>query len=324
MQYIEVKIRVSPAGLEPLTALLLEHGIDGLEIEDPREIAALAARKTGLDWDYFDEALLAQGERDAEEIRVAFYLEDDAEGERRLADVKLALMKLKDAELGGGFGGDLPLGSLCAESAVRSDDGWKDLWKQYFKPVRMTERLTVRPSFERYEPVSAEERVIELDPGMAFGTGRHETTALCARLLESSLRPGASVLDIGCGSGILSIAAALLGAGEVLGVDLDETAVGVARENVAINGCADRVTVIKGDLLTGLSFTADIAVANLTAELIATLAGGLRARLRPGGCFIASGLLTEKRAVAVSAREAAGGRGAESACAGAGGAVTAV
>jgi ribosomal protein L11 methyltransferase len=316
MQYIEVKIHVSPAGLEFLTALLLERGIGGLVIEDPREIAALAARKTGLDWDYFDDALLAEGARDADEIRVAFYLEADPAGARRLAEIERALSELRDAARGDGFGPALSLGSLRAESALRADDEWKDRWKEYFKPFRMTERLTVKPSWERHTPADAEERVIELDPGMAFGTGRHETTTLCARLLAESLRPGASVLDIGCGSGILSIAAALLGAGEVLGVDLDDTAIDVARENVAINGCADRVRIAKGDLLTGLSFMADVAVANLTADLIAVLAGDLRAHLKAGGCFIASGLLLERRASAVSALEAAGFHIAESVSAG--------
>ncbi|MDR1572701.1 MAG: 50S ribosomal protein L11 methyltransferase [Clostridiales Family XIII bacterium] len=316
MQYIEVKIQVSPAGPEPLTALLLERGISGLVIEDSREIAALAARKNGLDWDYFDEALLAEGARDAEEIRVVFYLEADPAGRRRLAETLCALSDLKDAARDGAFGVELSLGSLRAEHSLRADGEWKDRWKEYFKPFRMTERLTVRPSWEHCAPEDAEGRVIELDPGMAFGTGRHETTALCARLLESSVRPGASVLDLGCGSGILSIAAAFLGAGEVLGVDLDETAVEVARENVARNACADRVRIVKGDLLSGLSFTADIAVANLTADLIAVLAGGIRTHLRPGGCFIASGLLKEKRAAAVSALEAAGFRIAENASAG--------
>ncbi|MDR2132318.1 MAG: 50S ribosomal protein L11 methyltransferase [Clostridiales Family XIII bacterium] len=316
MQYIEVKIYVSPAGLEPLTALLLAHGVAGVAIDDPRDIAALAARKTGLDWDCFDEELLAKGNACAEEIVVSFYLEPGDEGARRLDAIKLDLMKLKGNELDGGFGEDLPLGRLYAESALRSDEEWKDAWKQYFKPFRMTERLSVKPSFEDYAPEAPDELVIELDPGMAFGTGLHETTALCARLLETSVGPGASVLDVGCGSGILSIAAALLGAGEVLGVDLDDTALKVARANIAANGCESRARVTKGDLLAGLSFKADVVVANLTAELIAALAGGLRAHMKPGACFIASGILTERRALAVSAIEAAGFRVAESAEAG--------
>ncbi|MDR2088549.1 MAG: 50S ribosomal protein L11 methyltransferase [Clostridiales Family XIII bacterium] len=312
MQYTEVKIYVSPAGLEPLTALLLAHGVGGLAIDDPREIAALAARKTGPDWDCFDDTLLARGEIGAEEIVVSFYLEAGAEGARRLEAIRIDLMKLKGEEQDGGFGRELPLGRLCAESVLRSDDEWKDVWKQYFKPFRMTERLSVKPSFAEYAPAAPGELVIELDPGMAFGTGLHETTALCARLLEASVRPGASVLDVGCGSGILSIAAALLGAGEVLGVDLDDAAAEIARANVAANGCADRVRILKGDLLAGLSFKADIAVANLTADLIAALAGGLRAHLKAGACFIASGILTDRRARTVSALEAAGFRVAES------------
>jgi ribosomal protein L11 methyltransferase len=316
MQYIEVKICVSPAGLELLTALLIERGVTGLVIDDPREIADLAARKNGLDWDYFDDALLAAGAARADEIALTFYLEDDAEGARRFADIERALAKLKGLASDGVFGEGLSPGSLFAESIRRSDDEWKDLWKRYFKSFRMTERLSVVPSFDEDAPAAPEGLVIKLDPGMAFGTGRHETTALCARLLEGAVRPGASVLDIGCGSGILSIAAALLGAGEVLGIDLDAEAVEIARDNIAANACADRARVAQGDLLAGLSFKADVAVANLTADLIAALAGGLRAHLNAGGCFIASGLLDTKCDRAVSAVRAAGFRIAESVLAG--------
>jgi ribosomal protein L11 methyltransferase len=311
MNYTEVKIHVSPAGLEPLTALLAARGVGGLAIEDPREIAALAARKTDVGWDYIDEALLAACEADAEEISVLFYLEENARNARLLADIRLDIMKLKGLELDGAFGAALPLGRLYVEARPCSDDEWKDQWKQYFKPFRMTERLTVRPSWENYAPEDPDELVIRLDPGMAFGTGLHETTTLCARLLEASLRPGAAVLDVGCGSGILSIAAALLGAGETLAVDLDDTALNVARENVAINGCADRVRIVKGDLLEGLAFRADIVAANLTAELIARLVGGLREHMNPGGIFIASGILSERRDTVFEALENAGFRIAE-------------
>jgi ribosomal protein L11 methyltransferase len=167
------------------------------------------------------------------------------------------------------------------------------------------------------------ELVITLDPGMAFGTGRHETTALCARMLEAYMRPGASVLDVGCGSGILSIAAALLGAGEALGVDLDEDAVETARKNVADNGCADRVRIVKGDLVSGLSFTADVAVANLTEASVAALARVIGARLRPDGVFIASGVLADRLGPVAEAVEAAGFRVVKSAVDGEWGAVAA-
>lgn len=312
MDYTEVKVHLSPAGLEALTALLIGHGVSGLVIEDPREIADLASRKTGLDWDYFDESLLAAGKAAGDEITVAFYTEAGPEGSRRLDDIKLDIMKLKGMELDGGFGETRALGRLYTESVSRSDEEWKDEWKRYFKPFRLTSRITVRPSWEVYTPADEGELVIKLDPGMAFGTGKHETTALCARLLSAVVRPGAAVLDMGCGSGILSIAAALMGAGSVLGVDIDETAVSVARENVAENGCADRVNIVKGDLLSGITFEADVAVANLTAELIAKLANGLRAQLKSGGVFIASGILAERRAQAEDAVSAAGFRTEES------------
>jgi ribosomal protein L11 methyltransferase len=308
MNYIEVKIHLSPAGLEPLTALLIGHGVSGLVIDDPREISELAARKTGFEWDYFDESLLAAGEAFAGEISVAFYINADPEGERLLEAIKLDVMKLKGEELDGVFGETSIFGRLYVESSLRSDEEWKDEWKRYFKPFRVTPRLTVRPSWENYEPDDGNEIVIELDPGMAFGTGKHETTTLCARMLEAAVRSGSSVLDMGCGSGILSIAAALVGAGDVLGVDIDETAVGVARENVAKNGCDDRVMIVKGDLLSGISFSADVVVANLTADLIAALANGLRAHLKPGDVFIASGILNERRAGVSDAVAAAGFR----------------
>ncbi|MDR1247186.1 MAG: 50S ribosomal protein L11 methyltransferase [Clostridiales Family XIII bacterium] len=312
MDYTEVKVHLSPAGLEVLTALLTEHGVTGLVIDDPREIADLAARKTGLDWDYFDESLLAAGAAAGDEITVTFYTEVGPEGTRRLEDIRLDIMKLKAMEADGGFGETQMLGRLYTESFLRSDEEWKDEWKRYFKPFRLTSRLTVRPSWEAYAPFDADELVMELDPGMAFGTGKHETTALCALMLSECVRPGSAVLDIGCGSGILSVAAALMGAGDVLGVDIDETAVSIARENVMKNGCADRVNIVKGDLLAGLSFKADVAVANLTAELIAELAQVLRPCLKSGGIFIASGILTERCALAEDAVRAAGFRIEES------------
>jgi ribosomal protein L11 methyltransferase len=308
MNYIEVKIYLSPAGLEPLTALLIGHGVSGLVIDDPREISDLAARRTGLDWDYFDESLLAAGEAYAGEIGVAFYINADPGGERLLEEIKLDVMKLKGGELDGAFGETSVFGRLYTESSLRSDEEWKDEWKRYFKPFRMTPRLTVRPSWEDYKPDDGNEIVIELDPGMAFGTGKHETTALCARMLEVAVRSGAAVLDIGCGSGILSVAAALMGAGSVLGVDIDDDAVAIARENAAKNGCADTVRIVKGDLVSGLSFSADVAVANLTADMIAALAQGLRAHVKAGGIFIASGILNDRRSGVLDAVASVGFR----------------
>ncbi|MDR3296161.1 MAG: 50S ribosomal protein L11 methyltransferase [Clostridiales Family XIII bacterium] len=308
MKYIEGKIFVSPAGLEPLAALLDGHGVHGLAIEDPRDAADLLSGKMAGTWDYLDEALLEAGRNPGDEITVSFYLEDTRSNAETLQMLRLDIMKLKGLELEGNFGTGLSLGRLYMETSLRSDDEWKDTWKQYFKPLRMTDRLTVKPSWESYTPESSEERIIELDPGMAFGTGRHESTLLCTRLLEEAIRPGDRVLDVGCGSGILSIAAALLGAGEVLATEIDEDAAAVATENIRLNGCADRVRVVKADLTRGISFCADVVAANLTADLIAALSGMLGACLKTDGIFLASGLLTEKRAGACAALEKNGFR----------------
>jgi ribosomal protein L11 methyltransferase len=295
MNYIEVKIFASPAGLEVLTPLLDGYGIRGFAVDDPRDIAELAARKDERDWDYLDEALIESASASADELSLTLYLEESPENTALFEKLKLDIMKLKGLEIDGGFGSGTTLGRLYVESRIRSDEEWNDTWKQYFKPLRLTEKLTIKPSWESLPPGAGAEHVIELDPGMAFGTGRHESTALCARLLEEAVTEGAAVLDVGCGSGILSVAAALLGAGEVLAVDNDAAAVQAALDNVRANGCEGRVRVVRGDLLEGLSFKADVVAANLTADLIAELADGLRSRMKDGGVFIASGILTERR-----------------------------
>jgi ribosomal protein L11 methyltransferase len=311
MKYIEVKISASPAGLEALAALLGGYGIQALAIDDLRDARELLSQKDSRGWDYFDEGLQEAASAPADspqELSLAFYLEEKPENDALLQAIKLDVMKLKGRELEGAFGGPaegLSLGRLYVEPRLRSDGEWKDTWKQYFKPFRLTERLTVRPGWEEPAPEAADGGlVIRLDPGMAFGTGRHESTALCARLLEEALRPGAAVLDVGCGSGILSIAAVLLGAGAVLAVDSDDAALEAAAENIRANGCEGRARVLRGDLLEGLSFQADVVAANLTADLILRLADGLGTCLKEGGLFIASGILTEKReAVEAALRE---------------------
>ncbi len=143
--------------------------------------------------------------------------------------------------------------------------------------------------------------MIELDPGMAFGTGRHETTALCADLMEEAGCSGKKVLDVGCGSGILSIAAALLGSREILAVDIDDEAVRTAQENADKNGCSDRIKIIRGDMLKDIDFRADIVVANLIAEMIADLSDSVRRNMEPGGIFVSSGILLEKKDMVIRA-----------------------
>ena len=154
----------------------------------------------------------------------------------------------------------------------------------------------VKPTWEEYAP-EEKDLVIEIDPGMAFGTGTHETTSMCIKLMEKYVKPGDMVLDVGCGSGILSVAASLLGAGNTLAVDIDPEAVKVASENVVLNGCSDRVAVMEGNLVEGIDFKAHVVAANLMADLVMMLSNHVASHLLPGGIYISSGILTEKEKI---------------------------
>lgn len=288
MKYIEIRLTPADGQLEELTGFLLAAGITDTVVDDPADLAELLNKKEDYEWDYVDPAVLKGAEI---KPRITFYLEDST-ANRRLASELTAQAQQTFA-------------GLTAEISTEDDSAWKDEWKKYFKPARITERLTVKPTWENYTP-SADELVIEIDPGMAFGTGTHETTSLCLALLEKYLQPGERVLDIGCGSGILSIGAALLGASAVLAVDIDPQAVFVSRENVALNGCEDAVRVQQGDLTKGLDFEADLIAANLMADLVIMLSPHAGQHLRRGGLYISSGILAEKCAEVEAAIRAAG------------------
>jgi ribosomal protein L11 methyltransferase len=190
--------------------------------------------------------------------------------------------------------------SVCE---VKEED-WANGWKTYFKPVRVTERLTVKPTWEEYN-ARPDEIVLELDPGMAFGTGTHATTALCLRALERHVKPDVDVIDVGTGSGILAIAAAKLGARRVLALDLDPVAVSSAAENVRLNGLENRIEVAQSDLLQALKERRNgdagsvrppvgLVVANLLAEIILRFVGDVHEALAPGGVYIVSGVIDRK------------------------------
>jgi ribosomal protein L11 methyltransferase len=171
------------------------------------------------------------------------------------------------------------------------EQAWAESWKAHFKPQPMTPRLVVKPTWCDYVPEPGQQ-VIELDPGMAFGTGTHPTTAMCVQLLEQHLRPGDTLLDVGTGSGILLIAAAKLGAGRLTGVDLDPTAITVARANLVQNAiAADRYELICGHLIEAVSGTYDIVVANILADIVVELLDDVASVLEPGGRFICSGII---------------------------------
>lgn len=178
------------------------------------------------------------------------------------------------------------------ETASCAEEDWINNWKKYFKPIPVGKRLLIRPTWESLDSGIAENRVVlDLDPGLAFGTGTHETTRLCMELLEDYVRPGETVLDVGCGSGILSVAALLLGAGSAVGVDIDELAVKTARENAALNHVEDRFTALCGDLTDKVAGTFDIVVANIVADVIIRLTKDVERFLKPGAVYLMSGII---------------------------------
>ena len=185
---------------------------------------------------------------------------------------------------------------------LREED-WATAWKRYYHPLEVSPRLAICPSWEAFSPREGQ-IVLRLDPGMAFGTGTHETTRLCLELLEAALRPGMSMLDVGCGSGILAIAAKMLGSGETVAADIDPLAVRVAAENAERNGVS--LDLRCGDLAEQVSGTFDVVCANIVADAIIRLAPSLPALMKPSSAFIASGIIAERRADVETALRAAG------------------
>lgn len=297
MKYLEITLHTQDSGLEVLTEFLDKRGINGTWIESSAVMDEILEKKNSYDWDYIDDQLLSQRE---EESRIKFYLEDSVPARALLKEIKLDLMKLKSDELYAKLGQEIQLGRLYLEEKLVDDESWKENWSEHFKQVQLTDSLEVKSTLA-YPDATPDEHTIVLDPGMAFGTGTHETTALCAILMDKYQCKDKIVLDIGCGSGILSIAAARLGSHKVIGVDIDPIAVETAHENVLRNLCTQWITIVEGDLTKGLDLKAQIVVANLVAEVIIQLAASVKPCLADGGIFISSGILIEKKAAVVSA-----------------------
>ena len=292
MNYIEIKIETTHQGVELVVAKLLALGITDTVIDDPEDIRQLMEEKESYHWDYVDDQVVADLDRLP---TVSVYL-DDNEDNRRLSElVQEQMMALGEEAKAGAAGGNesLEVGTLRVSVQHQNDDQWKDKWKEYFKPTLCGEKVVVKPTWEEYHGEEGQV-VVEIDPGMAFGTGTHETTSLCIKALEKLGCQGKDVLDVGTGSGILSIVASKLGASKVLAVDIDPDAVRVAEENVQLNGQENVVVVKEGNLVDGLDFKGDIVVANLMADLVIMLSKAAKNHVKEGGYFLSSGILLEK------------------------------
>lgn len=278
MKWAEISIQTTHEATEAVADIFHSLGASGVVIEDPELINSY--RRSGT-WEYCD---IPEAE-DTETVTVKAYLPADEYLDDKLRLFEQKVNRLIDSDIDKGKG-------LIHWREVQEED-WATAWKEYFHPVRAGERIVIKPSWRDYD-AAPDDIIIELDPGMAFGTGTHQTTAMCLRLLEDTVTPGCRVFDVGTGSGILAVAAAKLGAGAVRAVDLDPVAVRVASENVAINDACGAVEVGEGDLLAGFGGQADIVVANIIADIIIGLSPDVPARLKDGGAFIASGIIAER------------------------------
>ncbi len=301
MKYSEIRIKTNEPGIEALCAKLLSVGIENTAVTDPQDIEEIMEHKQSYKWDYIEDEV-AQRMKLPPEVTV--YTEDDEETERVLRAVE----ELKADADSGVFGPGADFGTLEVTVSQHDDSEWKDKWKEYFKPFRVSEHILIKPTWEQLTDAGSQDIVIEIDPGMAFGTGTHETTSMCIEMLDAWIRPGMRVLDAGCGSGILSIAAAKLGAADVLGVDIDETAVEVAKENIALNHMEQAARAEYGDVTEGVDYKADLCVANLMAELLCMITPDVPAHLTPGGLYISSGILVEKEQLVLDALKSSGFR----------------
>ncbi len=299
MDWLELKIDTAPAGIDPVTEMLTEQGVTGVIIDDQRDFQDFMAHNQAY-WDYVDEALVKEKE---DLCRVTFYVENSPAGYGTIAAVRMAMqaMKQKHPEYA-------PL--LLTMENVKDED-WENNWKQFYKPMEIGERLLVIPAWEQAE--SLDRVTLTLNPGLTFGTGSHATTRLCLTALESRIHGGERVLDLGCGSGILSIAALRLGAKSAFACDIDEKCIDVAYENAALNGIGrDRLTVRQGDatkegpLRTAIGTGYDVVVANIVADVIISLAPQVRHFLKEDGWFLTSGIIDDRADEVAAALTAAG------------------
>lgn len=340
MKYLELTIKAKRNMSEPVQAALLEAGFVSMQIDDPLDALDIAEHRELYKYDYLneeiarkaDEAANARAADDAggaasrsgpDDVVITLFFADDEEGRRQLAAAESLLDSLNEPlpdPANNSFAAPAPDSPNAAgknfcityETSVTADDSeWLYKWQEHFRPAKVGERIVVKPGWEDYEPADGE-LVIEMDPGMAFGSGLHETTSMCIRALEKELgvydpaRYPLKVLDVGTGTGILAMAAVLLGADEALGIDIDDEAVRVSKENISRNGLEGRISIKRGNLMDGIGYDADIIVANLMADLVMMLSPAAAAQLKPGGIYITSGILDIKEETVAEAVRAAG------------------
>ena len=300
MKWLEITVYTTDAGIDSVCAALNGAGITGLSIEESHEKAYAFLQEAALYWDFADREKIG-----TDTPCVKGYVADCPENHPTVEAAKHAVERLRTLDL------PVDLGTLLVTVVSVDDEDWANNWKKYYKPLEIGSRLLVLPSWE--EKPETDRIVLKLDPGMAFGTGAHHTTRMCLEFLEKTVKEGDTMLDLGCGSGILSIAARLLGAVEATAVDIDPIAESIAYENAAMNGIGkDGYRVMIGNVLSDTHLKKKIAgqypvvAANIVADVIIALAPIARPLVAPGGVFLVSGIIDERVDEVVQALRDAG------------------
>ena len=294
MQWVALSIMTTTMGAEAVTGILMDMGISGAMIEDRADIF-LHQRPEGQ-WDIIDEAIAdAMGEG----VKVTAYVPLDERASETAGALRLRLEALKGMDLG------FDPGALTMDTVTVDEEDWASNWKAYFQPLRLGKNIVIKPTWREYCALTGD-LVIEIDPGMAFGTGTHETTAMLVELIEKYVKPGDRVADIGTGSGILALCAALMGADSVIAADNDPVALRVAAENARLNRMEDRIQVIESDLFASITGEYDVIIANIITDVIISMAKQAMDKLKTPGIFMASGITSGRVHEACDALKEAG------------------
>ncbi len=289
MDWIKATITTTSEGIDPVSGRLLELGISGIEIADKNDFTEFLENNRKY-WDYVDEELERLKDADT---TITFYLSCGAAGIEQLNAVKASMKALAAMDT------DKVYGSLEIKSENVADEDWSEIWKQYFHPISVGKNILIQPAWEKTD-APQDKCVFTVNPGMSFGTGSHPSTRFCLEEIEKYIKDGDSVLDLGCGSGILSITALLLGAKSAVAVDIDSNATDVAYDNLALNHLSkDLYTTYTGDItsdadLRGKLGRHDIVIANIVADVIIALAPYVRSFMKDGAVFICSGIILER------------------------------
>ncbi|MCH3951341.1 MAG: 50S ribosomal protein L11 methyltransferase [Acidaminococcus sp.] len=278
-KWLQVSVKVTHEAVEAVAELLRDTGArNGVEIEDPLLLNQLRESAT---WELCD----IPAQTNTEVVTVTAYYPKNDVLTKRLDTIEAGLKTIEQRI------GKFRFGPTLFREV--SEEDWANQWKQYFHTTKIGKSIVIKPSWEKYEPKEGE-KIIALDPGMAFGTGTHATTSMCIERLQELVTPDSDVFDVGTGSGILAMTAALMGARSVHAVDIDEKAVEVAKENITQNHLSDAIDVRQGNLLDGTEGQADLIVANIIADIIIAVLPEVIQKLRPDGTFLASGVIEER------------------------------